>query len=554
MNAAKPTYTQVWHRRLGHVCVATIKEMADKGVVDGLAICGREPEDNFCDGCISGKQHCLPSPTIGLVRSKKIGALYHLNLCGPSSTTTPGGTKYFVTFQDDYSGFCFINFVKQKSELFSVLKKFTLMVQLETCNSVVALRPHNGEDYVGRDFRQWMAEQGIRLDLSATYPPEQNGVAEGVSRTVLESARSMLHHSSLPLELWAEASNFAVYILNRVVGRSVGGKTPYEVWRGVKPNVSHIREFGSSVYVNIPKEGKCEPKPLKCVHVGFCEAQKAFRAWDPVDRKIIVTRDVIFQEPEDEKVVSSTPPSISDIVPDPFRVLADCHAANFLVADLPTVLDGPDSDNTVDDETLHAADPEESENCAGMVAVGDIEEPTNFKEATTSPQNCSARSVPADPLSCSSKDLDRDSSDKEAVDPASILREAVELAIILREAVESLVYLVNCTRPDSQSSKSPTGIVTILNEGPVWWKSQRSQRQNFVPLSPIGFEHIAESAGADKIWQLLQNLGQTRNQPTESFICDPRGTKAINTIHVTTESQLADLITKRSVFATVPGA
>jgi transposase InsO family protein len=113
-------------------------------------------------------------------------------------------------------------------------------VKVEIGNEVVCLRSDNGGEYVGKEFETWLLENGIRHETTVSYTPEQNGVSERLNRTVLESARSMLHFSSFPLELWAEASNCAVYLLNRVATRSVEGKTPYEVWKGVKPNLSHV--------------------------------------------------------------------------------------------------------------------------------------------------------------------------------------------------------------------------------------------------------------------------------------------------------------------------
>jgi hypothetical protein len=64
----------------------------------------------------------------------------------------------------------------------------------------------------------------------------------------------MLHAASLPIELWAEASNTAVYIKNGVVSRSREGKTPFEIWKGIKPNLSHLRVFGADAYVHVPKD------------------------------------------------------------------------------------------------------------------------------------------------------------------------------------------------------------------------------------------------------------------------------------------------------------
>lgn len=78
----------------------------------------------------------------------------------------------------------------------------------------------------------------------------------------------------------------------------VDGITLYEIWNGVKPNLYHLRVFGSDVFFHIPRNerGKFDPKTIKCRHVSYCKTQKAFRAWDPVKRKIHISRDVVFYE------------------------------------------------------------------------------------------------------------------------------------------------------------------------------------------------------------------------------------------------------------------
>lgn len=108
----------------------------------------------------------------------------------------------------------------------------------------------------------------------------------------------MLHAAGLPIELCEEASNTAVYIKNRVVSRSREGKTPYEIWKGIKSNFSYLRVFGADAYVHVPKDKrtKFDPKAIKCIHVGYCETQKAFRLRDPATRKVRISRDVLFNE------------------------------------------------------------------------------------------------------------------------------------------------------------------------------------------------------------------------------------------------------------------
>jgi transposase InsO family protein len=181
--------------------------MAANVMVDGLEISKGELLDTFCESCVLGKQHRLSFPTSCRTRAKKVGELIHSDVCGPVSILSPGGAKYFVTFKDDFSGYCVIIFIQKKSEVFLLFQQLVKRVETEIGNPVVTLRSDNGGEYVGNDIEKWTLDHGIRPETSALYTPEKNGVAKRVNRTILESACSMLHSSSLPLELWAEACN-----------------------------------------------------------------------------------------------------------------------------------------------------------------------------------------------------------------------------------------------------------------------------------------------------------------------------------------------------------
>ncbi|XP_071637504.1 uncharacterized protein [Temnothorax longispinosus] len=100
--------------------------------------------------------------------------------------------------------------------------------------------------------RGYLKEKGITLETTAPYTPEQNGRTERDNRTIVECARTMLQAKQLPAQLWAEATATAVYTLNRTGRSCVGGsKTPYEQWTGKKPNLGHMRVFGSDAYHGI---------------------------------------------------------------------------------------------------------------------------------------------------------------------------------------------------------------------------------------------------------------------------------------------------------------
>ena len=130
------------------------------------------------------------------------------------------------------------------------------------------------------------------------YTPEQNGVAERMNRTLVESARSMIHAQGLGQEYWAEAVVAAAYIRNRVISRSTYGKSPYHLWYGKKPTVRHLRVWGCIAYAHVAheKRSKFDAKAVKCVMIGYSESSKAWRLWDTERKRLIVSRDVTFNE------------------------------------------------------------------------------------------------------------------------------------------------------------------------------------------------------------------------------------------------------------------
>jgi hypothetical protein len=79
------------------------------------------------------------------------------------------------------------------------------------------------------------------------------------------------------LELWGKAIACAVYSLNRV-SNSTSPLTPYENWYGKKPDISHLRIFGSTAFIHIPKaeRRKLESKSFKCYFVEYTLTQKAY--------------------------------------------------------------------------------------------------------------------------------------------------------------------------------------------------------------------------------------------------------------------------------------
>ena len=108
----------------------------------------------------------------------------------------------------------------------------------------------------------------------------------------------MLHDQGLPLHLWAEACNTAVYVQNRCPHRVLGMSTPEEAFTGKKPDVSHFKIFGSSVYVHVNKDArkKLEPTAEVGIFVGYTETPHNYRVYFSNSKMTVMRRNIKFDE------------------------------------------------------------------------------------------------------------------------------------------------------------------------------------------------------------------------------------------------------------------
>jgi len=217
-------------------------------------------------------------------------------------TRSLGGASYFVIFIDDRSRYTWVYFIRRKSDIFEYFKEFRTMVEKQTGKCIKILRSDQGGEYKSKAFNTYCKSNGIQQQFTVPHTPQQNGVAEQWNRTLVESARSMLQGKNISNGFWAEAINTAVYLKNRCPTKKLVFQTPFEVLHGYKPNVSHFRVFGCTAFAHIPKANrrKLDAKSIKCVFIGYCADQKAYKLFDPSSHKLFASRDVLFHEQADK--------------------------------------------------------------------------------------------------------------------------------------------------------------------------------------------------------------------------------------------------------------
>ncbi|CAL5332754.1 unnamed protein product [Camellia sinensis] len=182
----------------------------------------------------------------------------------------------------------------------SCILEFKAFVEKQSGYYIKTLRSDQGEEYTSYAFENYCKDHGIKHQTTPSYTPQLNGVAERKNRAILDMARSMLKGKGLPKQFWVEAVSCAVYLLNICPTRSLHSMTLEEAWSSHKPSVNHLRIFGCVAYTKIPeaRRTKLDDKGEKCILVGYGDRTMGYKLYNPSTRKVIMSRDVIFEEEE----------------------------------------------------------------------------------------------------------------------------------------------------------------------------------------------------------------------------------------------------------------
>ena len=123
-------------------------------------------------------------------------------------------------------------------------------------------------------------------------------MAERQNQTLKDMVRSMVSNSNLPLSLWSEAIKTTTYVLNQVPTKAIP-KTPFELWKGWKPNLRHVHVWGCPAEVRIynPQEKKLDSRTVSGYFISYAEKSKGYRFYCPSRAtKIVESHNARFLE------------------------------------------------------------------------------------------------------------------------------------------------------------------------------------------------------------------------------------------------------------------
>ncbi|KAJ9548438.1 hypothetical protein OSB04_020981 [Centaurea solstitialis] len=283
----------LWHVRLGHVSASRLQFLASTGALGQLKSC----DISDCSACKLAKFSALPFNKSMSCSSAPFD-LVHSDVWGPSPVSSKGGSKYYVSFIDDYTRYTWVFLMKRRSDFLLVYSNFRALIKTQHSAVIKCFRCDLGGEYTSNDFTQLLASDGTIHQSSCTDTPQQNGVAERKHRHLVETARSLLVSSGVPSIFWGEALLTATYLINRIPIAHNSGLSPFEKLYGESPDYSFLRVFGCTCFVLRPhvERNKLSPRSALCVFLGYGIGQKGYRCFDPVSQKLYVSRHVTFLE------------------------------------------------------------------------------------------------------------------------------------------------------------------------------------------------------------------------------------------------------------------
>ena len=127
----------------------------------------------------------------------------------------------------------------------------------------------------------------------------------------------MLYNKNVARNFWGEAVNTTCHTVNRVYFRPGTKKTPYELWKGRKPNVKYFRIFGRTCFILNDREnvGKFDSRSDEGIFLGYSSTSKAYRVYNKRTIKVMETVNVVIDESSDSNSEKGIEELTREIIP-----------------------------------------------------------------------------------------------------------------------------------------------------------------------------------------------------------------------------------------------
>jgi len=97
--------------------------------------------------------------------------LVYANICGPIKSASNNNKTYVFNFVDDFSRKTWIYFLHEKSEAFTMFRRYKAYVEKETDAYFKCLRTNRGGEFTSNKFGEFCKANDITRQLTTAYTP-----------------------------------------------------------------------------------------------------------------------------------------------------------------------------------------------------------------------------------------------------------------------------------------------------------------------------------------------------------------------------------------------
>ena len=251
--------------------------------------------EKFCDTCNKGKQCRQPFPKQSFNKATYPNERIIFDLLVLNKRCIHNH-KYVLGGVDDYSSYDSAYMLSNKSDSAEYIKSHIIKMKNLVGTPVSIVRFDRGGEFISNDLQQWLTRKGIKIEYTVANSSQQIGKRERLWRTNMNMTRCLLYQSSLPKNLWCFAYNHAINIRNRIIGSHRNDKSPLTKMFNIKPNLVGLNIFGCPISV---KENDCKKLDFRSydmIFIGHSKESKGVICYNPVEKSILIRRDVIYDE------------------------------------------------------------------------------------------------------------------------------------------------------------------------------------------------------------------------------------------------------------------
>nr|GEW02643.1 retrotransposon protein, putative, Ty1-copia subclass [Tanacetum cinerariifolium] len=171
--------SNVWHGRLGHVNFNLMRRLIKLNSIPNFHIGSKYK----CETCVEAK---LTRSSFKSVKQKTEPLdMIHTDICDLKSLTTKGGNKYFITFIDDCTKYCYVYLLKSKDEAIDKFVLYKTKVENGLGRKIKVVRSDRWGKYVS-PFVELYAKHVTKHEFTAPCSPQQDDIAKRKNRTLQE--------------------------------------------------------------------------------------------------------------------------------------------------------------------------------------------------------------------------------------------------------------------------------------------------------------------------------------------------------------------------------